>query len=151
MTTIDVLCGPEMTNLLAPIEQSKPVEGYFGTLIGAVYDQAALEAVTEEQVDAAGAWWRGAESGCLAPLSFGEGRYIRKIGVFAYLEGKGITTERNVAVALGDLAHDSGMGWVEFMKWVADNCPTPSQISAQTDAMLDALFGVKEGPVPSAP
>lgn len=121
MTTIDVLCGPEMIGLLAPVAQSKPVEDYFSTLIGAVYDRDALEAVTEEQVEAAGAWWRQADSGCLAALAFGEGRHLRKIGVFAYLEGKGITTERNVAVALHDLAYDAGMPWVDFMTWVADN------------------------------
>jgi hypothetical protein len=142
MTTIDVLCNLEMTRLLAPLEQSKPVEGYWGTYVGAVYDRAALEAVTEEQAEAALAFWRQADSGCLADLSFGEGRHLRKIGVFGYLEGKGITADRNVAVALGDLASDAGMSWVEFMTWVADNCPTPTQLRAETDARLDALFGV---------
>jgi hypothetical protein len=141
MSTITVLCNEEMTALLAPLDRSKPITGYFSTVyVVAEYDEDALDAVTEGQVEAAKAWWR--ELGYAnIEIRFDEAR-IRDEGVFGYLSHEfGMTTEKNVAIAFRELADDAGMRYIEFGNWVAENVPTPKQVADRAEAELRAVFG----------
>lgn len=118
---ITVLCNEAMATLLAPIERSKALVGAGGgTYIAAVYDSAAILGVSEDRIDAADAWWR--EMGeCNTRIKFDQA-VIRDMGILLYLcRTYGISTERNLAVALHDMTYDAGMTEIELLNWLVEN------------------------------
>jgi hypothetical protein len=122
--TITVLCGEEMLRALAPLKHSKTLRDRHGcTYVAAEYDEAALLAITEDDLrtdELFGAWWR--EMGaCNTRIEF-DVEAIKEQGVLAYLcDTYGISAERNVAVALNDMAADAGMSRIELLDWLVDN------------------------------
>lgn len=119
--TITVLCDEALLTLLAPLRHSKTLRDRHGcTYVAAEYDEAALLAIDEDTVTAARAWWREM-GGCNTHIEFHE-EAIKRDGVLAYLcEVYGISSERNVAVALNDMARDADMTEIGLIDWVVEN------------------------------
>ena len=117
-----VLCNDKMTELVPPTRATASfVDKYRCHYVVAEYaDTAALLSVTDEQVTDADAWWR--EVG-LANIEIQFDREaIRAQGVFDYLGGKyGISSERNVAAAIGEMAADAGLDPLDLWSWVIEN------------------------------
>jgi hypothetical protein len=110
---IEVLCNEAMTKVLDPNRRSAPVQQY----VAAEYDRETLYAVTDEQIEAAGAWWRWSP-GLSVDIEFNEAA-IREQGLFPYIWGHEVTADRHIAGAVSDLAREAGQSQVEFMDWAA--------------------------------
>lgn len=119
--TITVLCDEAMLPLLAPLRHSKTLRDRYGcTYVAAEYDEAALLAIDEDTVTAARAWWR--EMGACNTFIAFDADAIKEQGLLAYLcDTYGISSERNVAVALNDMAGSASMTEIELLDWVVDN------------------------------
>lgn len=114
MKKIEVLCNQDMLNLLTPIEVSQPIPHYdYGPEFVAVYDEAALKALPESSFEGCGPWWRGVGPANI-PIEWDQ-RRIEREGVWSYLCAEyGISTERNRAIAVYELANDLGVSPVEL-------------------------------------
>lgn len=123
MSRITVLCNRAMLDLLAPSEHSRPVpNSHDDPDYVAVYDEAALDAVPEGAVGAAGAFWRHTP-GLIVDVPF-DAEGLKQHGLRGYIsETVNLSNEKHTAGAIAELARNAGMSQVEFMNWCADNIP----------------------------
>lgn len=115
-TTVTVLCSQQLIDILLPVKRSAVVPYYTEGVVAAVYDLDFLAAISESALERQGAWWREMGS-CAIDIPW-QPRNIRKAGVWGYLSSLGISTERNLAAALHDMARNAGMTEIELMNWL---------------------------------
>ena len=118
--TITVLCTPGILTVVPPVEVSKPIPFYsYGVEHVAVFPQDQLLALSEVDLPSDIDWYRE-----LVPSNTDfpwEEDRIREVGVWPYLCELGVSTERNRAIGLWELATGSGMTPVELGNWLAEH------------------------------
>lgn len=137
---IEVLCNEYMIGILAPIKRSRSVP----TMVGhwteqryvAVYDEATLNAVPEDVFSADPAWWR--EVGGLNVEIMWLPEDIKIMGLWPFINSFGMSTEKNQACAIGDLAREAGKTPIELMNWCADNAAVEVDLGIPLSMIGDA-------------
>jgi hypothetical protein len=91
---------------------------YFGTHCVALYDEKEILKTIEDEGEF---WWReiNRSSVSLDSIEFNDKPYrpriMRKIGLLEYLcDYCGVSTERNVAAVIGEMAHGEGLTPIQF-------------------------------------
>lgn len=122
MTTITVLCDQSMTDLLPPLEKSLLLDDRYGGYLVAVFDEAQLLAIDETTVTDSNAWWRECGS-CNTTIPW-KPKVLRRMHLLDFLcDYHGISSERNVAVAINEVARNAGMTPIELVNWCVENGP----------------------------
>lgn len=125
MSTITVLCGPELFALVEPLRGSAALDRFGRPVHVAEFDTDRLLDVPEAAIDAAGTWWR--EVGRAVTEVPYRPDEIREAGsVFTWLSDVvGVSNGKNTAACFGEMAASAGMDPVTFADHLADLIEAP--------------------------